>query len=68
MKAEVKKSWSTSPRLLCIQVNQVLHFLLKRAHIFPSLAFITDVPTEAFLVALDVPSRFHSTRALAFLT
>ena len=40
--------------LLRILRNQVSRFLPERAHIFPSLPFITGVPLEAFLVALDV--------------
>jgi len=33
------------------------HFLPGRVHIFPSSPFITDIPIEAFLVALDVPGQ-----------
>ena len=43
--------------LLHIPGNQVSHFLLERAHSFPSLPFITDMPREVFLVALDVPDQ-----------
>ena len=41
--------------LLRIPGNQVSCFLPERAHIFPSLPFITNVPIESFLVALDKP-------------
>ena len=40
-----------------VPVNQVSCFLLERAHIFPSLPFIINVPIEAFFVALDVPGQ-----------
>ena len=40
--------------LLHVLGNQVSYFLPERAHIFHSPPFITDVPTEAFLFALDV--------------
>ena len=43
--------------LLQIPVNQVSCFLPERAYIFPSLYFITDVTTEVFLAALDVPGQ-----------
>ena len=55
VKTEAKKSEHLS--LLHILGNQVSLFLLERAHIFPSLPFIADVPIEAFLVALDVPGQ-----------
>ena len=54
--------------LLHILGNQVSCFLPERAHIFPSLPFITDVPIEAFLDALDILARINSIRALVFLT
>lgn len=38
-------------------VKQGSCFLAERTHIFLSLPFITDVPKEAFLVALDVPGQ-----------
>jgi len=37
--------------------NQVSRFLPESAHIVPSLPFITDIPIESFLVALDVPGQ-----------
>ena len=37
--------------------NQVSRFLPERAHIFPSLPVITNIPIEAFLVVLDVPGQ-----------
>lgn len=43
--------------LLYVWGNQVSHFLLERAHIFPSLPLITGVPTEPFL-AFDIPDQF----------
>lgn len=41
-------------RLLHVLGNQVSHLLLERAHIFPRLPFIPDVPIETFLLAPDV--------------
>ena len=43
--------------LLHILGDQVSCFLPERAHIFPSLPFIINVPIEAFFVALDVPGQ-----------
>ena len=43
--------------LLHVPGNQVSRFLPERAPICPSLPFITNVPLEAFLVALDVPGQ-----------
>jgi len=43
--------------LLHIVGNQVFRFLPERAHTFPRLPFVTDVPIEAFLVALDIPGQ-----------
>jgi len=37
--------------------DQVSCFLPERAHIFPSLPFINDVPIESFLIALDIPGQ-----------
>lgn len=37
--------------------NQVSHFFQERVHIFSSLPFITKVPTEGCVVALDVPGQ-----------
>ena len=52
-----RKKFFEHLRLLHILGNQVSYFLPERAHIFPSLPFVTDVPTEAFFVALDVPGQ-----------
>lgn len=38
--------------LLHIHGNEV-YFLLEKAHVFPSLSLITNVPTEASLIALN---------------
>lgn len=44
-------------KLLHILGAHVSHFLPERVHIFPSLPFVTEVPTEALFVALDVPGQ-----------
>ena len=44
--------------------NQVSCLLLERAHIFPSLPFITSVPVEAFFLAM---ARFNCIRAAYIL-
>lgn len=46
------------PRLLHSLGNQVSHFLLERPYIFQSLPFITNIPINTFLIALDIPGRF----------
>lgn len=43
--------------LLHILGDHVSHFLPERVHICPALPFIAEVPTEAFLVALNVPGQ-----------
>lgn len=43
--------------LLYILGGHVSHFLPERVHIFPSVLFITEVPTEALLVALNIPGQ-----------
>lgn len=40
--------------LFCIPRNPVSHFLSDRTCIFPSLSLTTNVPMEAFLVALVI--------------
>jgi len=52
--------------LLHIPGNQVSRSPPERAHIFPSLPFIIDVPTEAFLVALDVAGQIYSYQSFSF--
>lgn len=56
--------------LVHVPGNQLSHFLPDRAHIFPSLPFITRVPREDFPVALipsaeltDPPNCSHGARA-----
>jgi len=56
MKTEAKMLLSTSAFSIS-QGNQFSCFLLTRAHIFPSLLFITDVPIQALLIALEIPSQ-----------
>lgn len=46
--------------------DQVSCFLMKRAHIFPSLPFITDTLLEAFLVALEISCQIHFYQCLSF--
>lgn len=46
--------------------NQVSCFLPERVHIFPSLPFIRDAFTEAFLVALDVSSQIQFSLGFSF--
>ena len=43
--------------ILHILGNELSCFLAERAYIFSRLTFITNVPIEAFLVALDVPGQ-----------
>ena len=43
--------------LLSIPGTQVSCVLPERAHTFPSLPFITDIPREAFLAALGTPAQ-----------
>lgn len=48
--------------LLHVPGNQVSHFFPERAHIF------TNVPIEAFFVALDVLGLIEFNQAFSFLT
>lgn len=43
--------------LLHVPGNRVSRFLPERVHIVPSLPFITNVPIEALLVALNAPGQ-----------
>lgn len=52
-----KKEGIQYPRLLTVPGNQVLCFLLQRAHTFPSISFVTEVSIEVFLVVLDIPGQ-----------
>ena len=54
VKTEVKKVVEYLSLLHIPRGNQVSHFLLERAHIFPSHPFITDILIEASLVALHI--------------
>ena len=45
----------------------VLHFIQKRAQIFPSLPFVICVLIEALSVVFDIPGQ-NQLQALAFLT
>lgn len=51
-----KKEGIQYPRLLTVPGNQVLCFLLQRAHTFPSISFVTEVPI-VFLVVLGIPGQ-----------
>ena len=53
-------------RLFHIPGNQVSHFVLERANIFPILPFMTDIPTETFLVVLDVPGQIKFYQGFGF--
>lgn len=43
--------------LLYIPGNQISHLLPEKAHVFPSLSFIINVPREGFPVALEIPGQ-----------
>lgn len=43
--------------LLYIPGNWLSPFLPERVHILPGLPFVTNVPIEALLVALDAPGQ-----------
>jgi len=52
--------------VLHILGNQVSCSLPERAHLLPSLPFIPGVPTQAFLVALDVPGQIEFYQGFRF--
>lgn len=67
MKTEAKKLVEHLS-LLPILGTQGSHFLLRGPIVSLVFFFITDIPIEAFFIALDVPDQLNSITALAFLT
>lgn len=54
VKTKAKKA-SEYLSFLDVPGNHISCFLLETGYFFRSLPFVTDVPTEAFLVALYIP-------------